>query len=618
MKKIWLLFALVSIAYVSNSQIITTYAGNGSLSHTGDGGDAIMAGIGEPHACAFDASGNFYFSDILANVIRRITPCGIISTVAGTGIAGYNGDGILATDAKLNEPEGIAFDSIGNLYIGDVLNNRIRKIDVITGIINTISGNGTAGFGGDAGLAIDAILNEPASICFDSYGNLYIVDAANERIRKINASGIISTFAGTGIAGYSGDSSHADSAEIENVDGICSDPVGNIFFGQLGIARVRKISTAGIITTFAGNGSAGTSGDGGPAIDAGLNPFSLSFDNSGSLYISGYIENNVRKINDTGIITTVAGNGVAGFTGDGGPADSAELNQTRGIALDHFGNLYIADIQNHRIRKVTFNPVVIPTITVTIAANTGDTICSGTPVIYTASVSGSGTTSFTYQWLVNGNPAADITNIYTYIPTNGDSVRCVLSVAGICYTPSSNEINMVVIPAATPTITLSGPATAAMGSTVTVTATITGAGSSYDIKWYDNGILFATTTAPMVAYTMTAGTNLITATVLSTSPGCYDTATSAAHSITSANTGIMNLGSQSVSFYPNPAHDELLITGSDISKVTISNAIGQSLLNKDSNADKVNIDISTLQPGVYLVHVIQNDGVQVINKIIKE
>ena len=606
---------LVLLPFFVKAQIINTVAGTGSSSYHVNGGLADTSSIGQPYACAVDSRGNCYFSSTGGSAgsrVSKVTPCGVITTFAGIGSSGYNGDGILATTAKLSNPIGLAFDSLDNLFIADEENNRIRKVDAITGIITTVAGNGIAGSAGDGMLANTANLNQPGNICFDRLGNLYIVDGENKKIRKVNTDGIISTIAGTGISGYTGDNGPADTAEIENLYGISTDTVGNIYFTQFASAVVRKIDTEGIITTIAGDGSAVVSGDGGPALLAGLSAFGLTHDRFGNLFISGYLDNDVRKINDSGVIYTVAGRGGSGFSGDGGPADSALLYGAFGIAVDYYGNLYISDCGNSRIRKV------IPTITVTIAANTGDTICGGAPVIYTASVSGAGTTSFSYQWLVNGNPVADTTSTYTYVPANGDSVRCVLSAAGICYTPGSNEINMVVAPVATPTITLSGPATATVGSTVTVTATITGAGSSYDIKWYDNGILFATTTAPMVTYTMTAGTNLITATVLSTSPGCYDTATSAAHSITSANTGIMNLGSQSVSFYPNPAHDELLITGSDISKVTISNAIGQSLLNKDSNADKVNIDISTLQPGVYLVHVIQNDGVQVINKIIKE
>ena len=609
---------LVLLPFFVKAQIINTVAGTGSSSYHVNGGLADTSSIGQPYACAVDSRGNCYFSSTGGSAgsrVSKVTPCGVITTFAGIGSSGYNGDGILATTAKLSNPIGLAFDSLDNLFIADEENNRIRKVDAITGIITTVAGNGIAGSAGDGMLANTANLNQPGNICFDRLGNLYIVDGENKKIRKVNTDGIISTIAGTGISGYTGDNGPADTAEIENLYGISTDTVGNIYFTQFASAVVRKIDTEGIITTIAGDGSAVVSGDGGPALLAGLSAFGLTHDRFGNLFISGYLDNDVRKINDSGVIYTVAGRGGSGFSGDGGPADSALLYGAFGIAVDYYGNLYISDCGNSRIRKVTFHPVITPTITVTIAANTGDTICGGAPVIYTASVSGAGTTSFSYQWLVNGNPVADTTSTYTYVPANGDSVRCVLSAAGICYTPGSNEINMVVAPVATPTITLSGPATATVGSTVTVTATITGAGSSYDIKWYDNGILFATTTAPMVAYTMTAGTNLITATVLSTSSGCYDTATSAAHSITSANAGIINLGSQSVSLYPNPAHDELLITSSgNISNIIITNILGQNVFSSDYSAPQVQVNVAGLPAGVYFVTINGNE----VRKFVKE
>ena len=330
MKGIFLALLLVSSSFVVNAQIITTVAGNGSTGHTGDGGHATTAGIGEPTACAVDANGNFYIGDVLGNVVRKVTPCGIISTIAGTGSAGYNGDGILATTAKINWPSGIAFDSLGNIYIAELLNNRVRKVDAITGIISTVAGNGTPGNSGDSGLATTAMLNNPNNVCFDRQGNLYITDGS-ERIRKVNTSGIISTFAGTGTAGYSGDGHHADSAEIENLYGICTDTIGNIYFIQQVDNRVRKVDTSGIITTIAGNGSYVSAGDGGTALDAGLDVYGLAYDRFGNLYICGYIDNDVRKVNDSGIIYTVAGNGINGFSGDGGLADSAKLNNPRGI-----------------------------------------------------------------------------------------------------------------------------------------------------------------------------------------------------------------------------------------------------------------------------------------------
>jgi hypothetical protein len=358
MKKIFLIFFSIIWALVANAQIITTVAGNGSTANTGDGGIAVTASIGYPVGCAFDTRGNFYFGDVLGNVVRKVTPCGIISTVAGTGIGGYNGDGILATTAELNDPGGFALDSLDNLYIADVFNNRIRKIDVITGIITTVAGNGGQGFSGDGGPATSATLYQPCNICFNQSGSLYIVDGGNHRIRKVDTSGAISTVVGTGTAGHTGDNGLASAAEIEDLYGICADTLGNIYFEQQDSNTIRKVNTVGVITTIAGNGStgSGSTGDGGQAINARLDPLGLTFDKSGNLYISGYIENNIRKINTLGIISTVAGNGIAGFSGDGGTADSAELYDPYGIAIDPYDNLYIADRNNSRIRKITFNP----------------------------------------------------------------------------------------------------------------------------------------------------------------------------------------------------------------------------------------------------------------------
>ena len=189
--------------------------------------------------------------------IRKVTPCGIIITIAGTGSCGYNGDGILATSAQLNNPLSIAFDSVDNLYFGEQSSNRVRKIDAITGLISTVAGNGSAGFSGDGGMATAAKLNEPGFISFDRWGNLYIIDEANYRIRKVNASGIISTIAGNPIGPYTDTTNDvpADSTEISDDYGICTDTAGSVFFGDDNYFRLRKVDTAGIINTIAGDGS---------------------------------------------------------------------------------------------------------------------------------------------------------------------------------------------------------------------------------------------------------------------------------------------------------------------------------------------------------------------------
>jgi len=280
---------------------------------------------------------------------------GSITTVAGTGTGGYNGDGRTATSAQLNGPYGISVDAAGNLYISEWYNHRIRKVDASTGTISTVAGVGGAGSGLDGIPATSTALNSPEDVAVDGAGNLYIADSLNNRVRKVNAStGVITTIAGTGLPGYSGDGGPGTAAELNDPAGVALDAAGNIYIADQSSHRIRRVDAAtGIITTFAGTGEAGFSGDGGPATHAELfNPVHLTFDATGNLFIADSFNHRVRKVSSAGIITTVAGNGVGGYLGDGGPAISAQLKNPAGVAVDRSGNLYIADQSNLRIRKV--------------------------------------------------------------------------------------------------------------------------------------------------------------------------------------------------------------------------------------------------------------------------
>ena len=223
------------------SQVITTFAG-GATSGLGDGGPATSATIDVPWGCIFDKQGNFYFAEGGDSRIRKINTIGYISTVAGTGTSGYNGDSIQATSAKLHNASGVAVDSLGNLYIADCGNNRVRRVDISTGIITTIAGTGVSGFSGDNGSATNAMITQPYDICFDKAGNLYITDNGNYRVRKINTSGIISTFAGIGTSGESGDGGQATAAELHNDGGIAVDSCGNIYISEVDNERIRKVA----------------------------------------------------------------------------------------------------------------------------------------------------------------------------------------------------------------------------------------------------------------------------------------------------------------------------------------------------------------------------------------
>jgi sugar lactone lactonase YvrE len=337
----------VATATTNGRPTITTVAGNGTAGNTGDGGSAASARISFPYGVAVDASGVIYFSDFGNNGIRKVNG-GTITLVAGSGTAGYNGDGIAAASAELNQPMGIAVDSSGNVYVADAINNRIREVS--GGTITTIAGNGIAGDSGDGGAAASAELNYPTDVAVDSSGNLYICDYGNDRIRKVSG-GTITTVAGNGTRGYAGDGGAASSAELQLPQGVAVDSSGNIFIADTGNQRIRKVS-GGIITTVAGNGTRGYRGDGGAATSAQLDtPTDIKVDASGNLFIADFQNNRIREVSG-GIIVTVAGNGTSGFLGDGSVATSAFLSQPSGIAVDSLRKVYIADHGNSRIRKV--------------------------------------------------------------------------------------------------------------------------------------------------------------------------------------------------------------------------------------------------------------------------
>ena len=344
------------IVKVTADGVAHAIAGNGAPGFSGDGGPATEAQLDFPNHVFIDSAGNLYIADSGNYRIRKVTRDGMISTVAGGGESGFSGDGGPATAAYLDLPTGVAVDSAGNLYIAESGTNRIRKVTP-DGMISTVAGNGSSVYSGDGGPAIAAGLSAYA-VSVDPAGNLYIPDYRNSRVRKITAAGVISTVAGNGTYGYSGDGGSATAAQLNDPQGLAVDSAGNLYFADYGNLRVRKVTAAGVISTVAGNGNIGPSGDGGPATAATLGlPTDVAAGYDGNLYIAEVI-GRIRKVTVAGVISTIAGTVGTGFGGDGGPATEALLYYPSGMAIDSAGNLYIADSLNYRIRKITVAGII--------------------------------------------------------------------------------------------------------------------------------------------------------------------------------------------------------------------------------------------------------------------
>ena len=350
---------------------IATAAGNGTLSFGGDGGQGNLAELYFPQGVAVGADGSVYFADTNNNVVRKVTPGGVISTIAGNGTAGSSGDGGAGASAQLNSPEGVAVDASGNVYIADSGNNRVRKVTP-SGTISTFAGNGTAGSTGDGSAAASAELYAPFGLTLDAAGNLYITEFTGDRVRKVSAStGVISTVAGDGIGGYTGDGGPAVNAELDAPKGLAVDASGNIYIADSVNNVVRRVTPAGAISTAVGTGGSGFAGDLGPASAAQLNnPTGLAMDSAGNLYITDG-STRVRRVFPDGIILTIAGNGTRGYSGDGGAATSAQLSGPAGIAVASTGALYVADSGNNAIRLLTPLP---PPLTIGAVTNSASNL----------------------------------------------------------------------------------------------------------------------------------------------------------------------------------------------------------------------------------------------------
>lgn len=349
-----LLFIPLIYCTLASSQTITTYAGT-TQGFSGDGGPATQAKLSQAAGVTFKPSGELIIGDWLNRRVREVSTSGIISTLAGTGINGYAGDGGPATACEFRTPAIVTADPAGNVYIADHANAVIRVIEA-SGTIKTFAGTPlTAGYSGDGGLADTAKLNDPRSLYYDAVSaSLYIADTYNNVIRKVDTAGIISTVAGNGTGGFSGDGGSALAAQLHWPQGIVVAANGDIYIGDTNNHRIRKVNAAGIISTIAGTGTLGYSGDGGPALSAELRgPCGIKLDAGGNLFIADYYNHVIRKVDNNNVISTIAGTGNIGSTGDGGPATAATLYAPNDVAFNNNGDLFIADSGNSRIRKVS-------------------------------------------------------------------------------------------------------------------------------------------------------------------------------------------------------------------------------------------------------------------------
>jgi len=520
--------------------IINTVAGNGGWIYTEDGVAATSATLYLPSGVAVDAAGNLYIADSSNNRIRRVDAVsGLISTVAGNGNPGFAGDNGLATSAEIDNPSALALDGAGNLYIADSNNDVIRMVNAATGIITTIAGvGGQQGRSGDGAAAVLALLNTPEGLAFDAAGNLYIADNGNNIVRVVNSSGIISTFAGNGIAGYNADGESATAAKLNSPWGLAT--AGNdVYIADLNNCRIRKVS-GGIISTVAGTGQCGADGDGQPAIQAELNyPAGVTVDVGGNLYIADSGNNLVRKVNAvTGNIGTIAGTGSQTLGGDGGPANQAPIYGPYAIALDGMGNLYIADVFHNRIREVenTQSLQVYQAIRVEHVSS---------PQPQTFENDGNAPLSFTsIAGVTNGAVDATTTTCSLTVPL-AFSTTCIV---GAEFAPTvtgktvTGSINLVTNAANTPgTIQLSGEVTALDPTVVTVNSSSNPAALGSSVTF--SSTVTATGVAPTGTVTFLDGTAVLgSATINSSGVATYSLSSLGLgqHSITAVYSGDAN------------------------------------------------------------------------------
>lgn len=612
---LFLSLALFGVCISTRAQyILTTVAGTGTIGVAGDGGPATAAAMASPYYVYFAGNGNYYF--VFEHGVRMVDPGGTIYHIAGGSLAGYSGDGGPASTALFSDPRSITGDTAGNLYVGDNTNHVIRKINA-SGIISNFAGNHLAGYSGDGGSATAASITDPAGMVIDKMGNLYFADITNNRVRKIDAAGIITTIAGVGTSGFGGDGGPATAAQLYSPSDVDIDTSGNLYINDQANNRIRKVNTSGIISTVAGSVSPGYSGDGGPATLAKISPHGITVDKAGNLFIADGFNNRVRMVNTAGIISTIAGTGAGNFS-DHCDAKQGRLKNVTKVALDTFGNLYVADLSNYRIRKLSRN--FVPEMP------SGPTqslyLCKDAPAYSIDS----------WMWVVDTNVGQSLNWAVLTAPVHGTyngtfsatSSGSSVATSGLFYQPNpgfqgtdtfritvtdcSNgadtmTIFIYVYDTAIGAGTITGVDTVCVGHSMTLTDTVAGG------TWNTTNAN-ATVTAGLVTG-VTPGTVTIRYIVSNT---CLsDTATHVVAVKACPNEVINYTAGNALSLWPNPNDGSFSVTvssGSDEEvRIAITNIVGERVKELRASTNKstqVKLDAA---PGIYFVTARTSSGV---------
>ncbi len=481
----WLLTTAIFVSATASAQIVTTIAGT-TPGFSGDGGPATLAQLNSNWGMTINhTTGDIYVCDFSNSRVRKISlATGLISTFAGTGVPGYSGDGGPATLAQLNFPNGIEIDNAGNVYIDDIYNHRIRKVTP-AGIITTYAGNGVYAATGDGGPAAAASIGTPNGLGMDAANNLYIPDYLPNTLRKVTSgSTIINTIAGTaGVPGYSGDGGPALGATMNLVNDVSVDAANNVYISDWNNNAIRKVNTSGIISTYCGTGIAGFSGDGGPASSAMVRgPMGFYFDCDNTMVICDVDNHRIRTISPSGIINTVGGNGSAAMAGDGGPATLASFNRPVKVVLDAIGNIYVSDRNNGRIRKISVGKVVCQGATIPFCDRTGTgTWASSNVAVATVSSGGivtgvtPGTSTITLTLPAGYYVTGTVTVNPAPAPFTGTFTVCVGSTTSI--TPPASSGTWSITPTSVATVSTSGVVTGVSPGTATLSFTTAACGS---------------------------------------------------------------------------------------------------------------------------------------------